>query len=164
MWRVPMWMPVIIFQNSPLTYFPGVPDNFYPLEGKQNEKQNVIHAGEIHLHHFVPFARGAKWFSEWPSLPTFAGVSIRMSKYQSWFYISHPCPGFVENLPRCSRGVTYKLDVHPVFSETWRSSADHVSHHDFQDQVRIPNEWRLPALLLSPACEANWTLWGWFWR
>lgn len=60
-----MWMPVIIFQNSPLVYFPGVPDNFYPLEGKQNEKQNVIHAGKIHLHHFVPFARGAKWFSQW---------------------------------------------------------------------------------------------------
>lgn len=49
-----------------------------------------------------------------PSLPTFAGVSIRMSTSQLWLYISSAFLGFIENLPRCSRFNVYQL--HVIFS------------------------------------------------
>ena len=106
---MPMWIPVTIFEIRP-----QCPGHFYLPGGKQKEKQNLILVGKIHLCCFIPFVRGAKGFSQkfyLPSLPTFVGISTRMSKNQLWLYISLTCLGFIENLPRCSRCTIYQLYV-----------------------------------------------------
>ena len=111
MYSVLMWMTVTVFQSKPQVYFPRVLDVLYLLGGKQNEKQNLIHAGKIYLCHFMPFARGAKCFSHWFYIAFSSNFCWSVSKdisYQLWFYISQACLGFIGNLTRGSR-----------FDDTW---------------------------------------------
>lgn len=72
-------MPVTTSQNRPHLYLTSVLNIFRLLGGKQY----LVHAGKIHLCHFLPFARAVKCFKSviLSSFPTFAGVSIRMSEY-----------------------------------------------------------------------------------
>lgn len=102
-------MPVTIFWSRL-----QCPGHFYLPGGKENEKQNLIHAGKIHFCYFIGFVRGAKGFREWFYIAFSSNfcwsINKDIKKSIMTLHLS-TCLGFIANLPRCLRFAIYQLNT-----------------------------------------------------